>query len=347
MQRNKLFLTLALTLTIGTIVACGLVTPAPTLEVSATQPVSVTNTLIVAQPLPTATLAIPSPIPTNTNSPLPPPVNSGQPQIDENRIKFAPGGTWAEVGTHLDEGDQIRYVLAASKGQVMSVAVEQNWPFTVEVASPSDSLTDPTYEHPFWRGVLPVTGDYTIIVKTQSAGDFTLRVAVNPPGQLFQYFDYSDPRRLYTLRYSDEFAQTSYVPAGDFRGNPGLVLAFINPNFYGPITNLSEAYFMLSAITDPDTIATCTQPFSQLESITGHRTINGYDFTQSEANGVGAGNIYNQVIYRTAYNNVCYEAVFFMHSGNIGNYPPGSVVEFDRSALLQKFEQVLSTFNVQ
>ena len=62
---------------------------------------------------------------------------------------------------------------------------------------------------------------------------------------------------------------------------------------------------------------------------------------------VAAGNIFDQVIYRTVYENICYEAVFYMHSGNIGNYTPGTVVEFDRGTLLQKFEGILDTFTVQ
>jgi hypothetical protein len=268
-------------------------------------------------------------------------------QADENRIKFTPGGTWAEVGTHLKEGEEIRYVLSAMKGQVMSVSVRQSWPFTVDIASPSGALTDPEVVHPFWRGALPVTGDYTIIVKTQATGDFTLRVAVNPPGVAYQYFDYSDPRHVYSLRYSDEFVPISSVPAGDYKGKPDLVLGFIHPEFYGPTTNLGEAYFLFSVMDDAQSVSTCTQPLPQLETITGQKTINGYTFTQSEAAGLGAGNIYDQVIYRTLYDNRCYEAVFYMHSGNIGNYTPGTVIEFDRATLVQKFEQVLATFAVQ
>jgi hypothetical protein len=125
------------------------------------------------------------------------------------------------------------------------------------------------------------------------------------------------------------------------------VLEFIRPDFYGPTTNLSEAYFMFSAMNDPQTVAGCTQPLPQLETVIGQKNINGYTFTQSEAIGVAAGNIYDQVIYRTVSNTICYEIVFYMHSGNIGNYTPGTVVEYDRAGLLNKFEQVLSTFSVK
>jgi hypothetical protein len=303
-------------------------------------------------PTPNIVSVQPSPIPTQTLTPTPtqsPTETSSRsiPVAEENRIQFPTGATWVEVGTHLNEGASIEYVLSALKGQVMSVSIEQNWPFTVEVADSATTLTEPDNERPFWRGTLPATGDYFIKVKTQATGDFTLRVAINPPGQTYQYFDYENPQQTATLRYSDEFAPTINMPVGEFKGTPSLVLEFIRPEFFSPTTNLGEAYFLFSTIVDAGTVATCTQPLPQLEEISGQETINGYTFTKSQAIGVAAGNIYDQVIYRTVYENICYEAVFYMHSGNIGNYTSGTVVEFDRGTLLQKFEGILDTFTVQ
>jgi hypothetical protein len=330
------------------------------LSISACNPVAPTE--IVPEMLPTPTLepppatatqtpmvlsATPSPIPTSTfTATLPPVVSNSENNLvtDENRIQFPTGGTWVKVGTYLDEGDSIKYVLAATQGQVMSLSIEQSWFFTLEVSDATSTLTDPNHKRSFWRGALPASGDYFITVNAQTAGDFTLRVAINPPGQTYQYFDYTGPQQTATLRYSDEFAPTTYTPAGEFKGDPSLVLHFIRLDFYSPNTNLLEAYFLYSELYDSQNVETCTQPLPQLETINGQKTINGIDFTQSEAVGVAAGNIYDQVIYRTVYNNVCYEIVFYMHSGNIGNYTPGTVVEFDRAALLGKFEGVLSTF---
>lgn len=314
--------------------------PTPTLELS---PIPETPTPVVVP-------ASPSPQPTATYLPTVPPVptkSAGNPITNENRIQFPAGGTWVEVGAYLDEGRSIQYVLSAMKNQVMSVSIEQSWPFTVEIADSTSLLTDPNYERPFWRGTLPVSGDYFLTVRTQAKGGFSMRVAINPPGQANQYFDYTNPQETITLRYSDEFAPTAYLPAGEFKGVPSLVLEFIRPDFYSPTTNLSEAYFMFSTMNDPQTVAGCTQPLPQLETVTGQKNINGYTFTQSAAIGVAAGNIYDQVIYRTVSNTICYEIVFYMHSGNIGNYTPGTVVEFDRAGLLNKFEQVLSTFSVK
>jgi hypothetical protein len=76
--------------------------------------------------------------------------------------------------------------------------------------------------------------------------------------------------------------------------------------------------------------------------------INGIDFVRSERTGVGLGNAYQQIFYRTTHNGVCYEIVFVMHSSDIGAMPAEwGIEEFDRPALLQKFEAVLSTLNIR
>ena len=318
------------------------VLPSPIMELLPASETPTPNIIsIQPSPLPTQTLT-----PTLTQSPTETSSRS-IPVADENRIQFPTGATWVEVGTHLNEGASIEYVLSALKGQVMSVSIEQNWPFTVEVADSTAVLTDPNYARYFWRGTLPATGDYFVNVKAQATGDFTMRVAINPLGQAYQYFDYENPQQTATLRYSDEFAPVEHMPVGEFKGEPSLVLEFIRPEFFNPTTNLGEAYFLFSTIVDAGTVANCTQPLPQLEEVSGQETINGYAFTKSQAIGVAAGNIYDQVIYRTVYENLCYEAVFYMHSGNIGNYTPGTVVEFDRATLLQKFEGILDTFTVQ
>jgi hypothetical protein len=307
--------------------------------------VPATGTPAVVEPLPTMT-SIPLLTATNTHAaPLP---LSPTPKMDAilqgDRVQFPPGGTWVEFTGYLDQGSPKTYVLAAMGGQVMSVSVRQGWPFTVTVADDVRMLTDPNYARPFWRGVLPATQDYFVRLDTDASGEYTLRIAINPPGQALQYFDYVDARHGSSLRYSDEFVPTLYSPAGGDGGGFLLTLMFINMEFLTPVTNLIEAMFVYSAMDDEERVATCTEPLSPQESMLGQVIINGYEFTRSEKIGAGVGNIYDQVIYRTVIENVCYEMLLSMHSGNIGNYAPGTVVEFDRDALLAKFEAILASF---
>jgi len=202
--------------------ACSLGAPSQTVPEAVSPSLDVIPTVEIptatSTPAPIVSSDTPLPLPTVTfTSTLPPTRSNAESNpvlTDENRIQFPAGGTWVEVGTHLEEGNTITYVLAAMKGQVMSVSVEQNWPFTVEVADSTALLTEPNYERPFWRGMLPATRDYFITVKTQASGNFTMRVAINPPGQANQYFDYVTRQGTISLRYSDEFAPTTYIPVG-------------------------------------------------------------------------------------------------------------------------------------
>jgi hypothetical protein len=131
------------------------------------------------------------------------------------------------------------------------------------------------------------------------------------------------------------------------KGTPLLSLAFIDSAFFQR-TNLNEAYLVLAASSNPAVISTCAQPSTQdPETVTGKETVKGYTFTRSEFLGAAAGNRYDQIAYRSLVDATCFEVVFLFHSGNIDNYPPGTVVAFNHEGLLAKFEAVLGTFGVK
>ncbi len=308
---------------------------------AATPTLPATNTPLPPTALPATSTTVPSPIPTTRP---PNPTLLFDSAANAYRIEFGAGGTWAQFSGNLDDSNQtVRYVLSAMKGQEMGLSIIESWPFFMDVTYAGDVIGNAEQEHPFWRGTLPATGDYIITVKTQMPGDFTLRVTINPPNQTHQYFNENHQQPPFKLRYSDEFSPTTYIPVGEFKGAPGLILNFINSDFYGPHTNLVRANFLVNTVNN---LASCTQVNNPGETLLGEKTFNGYTFTESQFTGVGAGNIYEQLFYRTLLDNTCYEIVFFMHSGNIGNYPSGTVVEFNRAALLQKFEEVLATFTI-
>jgi hypothetical protein len=171
-----------------------------------------------------------------------------------------------------------------------------------------------------------------------------MQVAINPPGQAYQYFNYADPMGRFHFSASDEFALIHFMGTDVSRLQPSIALQYIDTAHMAG-TNLDTAYFLIVSSDDPQAISVCTQPLSLggPETIVGNATIDGVSFTKSQVTGVGAGNVYEQIYYRTVYNNVCYEITYFMHYGNIGMYDPNTVHEFDRDALLRKFDEVLST----
>jgi hypothetical protein len=235
------------------------------------------------------------------------------------------------------------------QGQVMSVSIRQGMAFTVEVrGADGKTLTDPDAPRSFWRGVLPATQDYFLTITTPVGGTFDLRTAINPPGKALQTFELTDPNSGASLLYSDEFAPVDPQVPITVRGNTLLTLAFIDPSYFSPRTNLSEVYLTLAASDDPAVVSACTQAYEGMaEVITGPVEINGYTFTRGEFSGAAAGNRYDQVSFRTVVKGRCYELVSLVHSTNIGNYPPGTVVEYDAAALTGRLEAVIGSFRIQ
>jgi len=293
-----------------------------------------------------------SPIPTLSATNTSQPASVANPGISASPIQFGPNGTYVDILDSIPAGKSKTYSVRAMKGQVMSVSFHQNdeseWtsiPMQIIGADQTVLCADVCE---FWRGVLPATEEYFVTVTPAAdAIDFLMRVAINPPGAATQSFLYANKYESASLTYTDMFAPALFPVAQVSRIQPELALRFIDTQFYAN-TNLFEAYFLFGSSTDAQAVSTCTQTASLggPETGNGDVTINGVSFTKSVGGGVGAGNIYEQTYYRTVHNGICYEITYFFHYGNIGNFDPGSVKEFDHTALIQKFDQILSTLTL-
>jgi len=299
----------------------------------------------------------PTSLPTLTFTPAIPPT-SLQESAGVYPIRFAPNGTYVDILDSLTAGASKTYSVNALQGQIMSVSmrVDPNSGWTVvplKIVGADGRVLCPTQENNscyFWRGVLPATQDYFVTLSPDvDVADFILRVAIDPPGTSSQSFPYRSIDSAVFFIYTDEFAPVQFPAMYVTKLIPEVALQFIDTKSLDK-TNLSEAYFLFGASFDPGAVANCTQPgsFGGPETIIGEVDIDGVTFTRSEAAGVGAGNVYEQTYYRTVYQGSCYELTLFMHSTNIGNYSPESgVKEFDRAALLEKFEAILSTLIIK
>jgi hypothetical protein len=332
-------------------------------NMAAGTPVSAPELLPLSPTIQSVTVApvtsTPIVLPTQTvQTPAFTPIAPAQPDLP-NKIKFNPGGTWIDVSDSLAAGVSKTYHLNAMQGQIMSVSIlAEDMPgawgyFPLEIKGSNGTILCPVEvntECNFWRGKLPSSQDYFITVKSGGdLTDFTLRVAINPPGKTEQLFQYKNPVTGFSLIYSDQFAPVRFPLSANNKTEINLALQFIDTNSYLN-TNLSEVYFLPGSSSNPQTVAACTDPNPNggaPEEAKGSQAINGYNFVHSQSVGAGAGNIYQQEIYRMADHGVCYEVIFFIHYSNIGNYPPGVVTEFDSSALMQKLDDILSTFTLK
>jgi len=347
MKRNLILLVLLLT---G---ACSfqvdVLEPQPTatvLPVSPT-PVSTSTTAVLTPTL----LATESPLPTDTASPLPPVTSPPSNSSSIIPIKFPPNATSELLVGNIAAGLSQTYSLDAFEGQIMSVSILPERPelqntFQLQITGRDGTVLCPLKEMAcsFWRGALPSTQEYRIKVLAPSGGAFHMLVAINPPGTVSQLFSYADADGRFALSYPDDFAPAHFNGAQITKIPPDFSLQYIDTQQYRA-TNLIEVYFLVGVSDDAQQVSTCTDPlsFGGPETILGETTVNGINFTKSEGGGVGAGNIYEQVYHRTVQNGSCYEVTYFVHYANIGNYSPGTVTEFDRTALYQQLDEIFAS----
>jgi hypothetical protein len=273
-------------------------------------------------------------------------------------IRFAPNATFIDVVDSISAGKSRTYSIRALEGQIMSISVRQSsegeWTYIpIELKGADGTTFCPLPFHidcTFWRGVLPATQDYFVtLTPVADALNFTMRVTINPPSVAKQTFKYVSKNGIASFFYDDDFAPARAPDTPIYKFTPEFALQYIDTQAYTK-TNLLEAYLLFGATSDSSIVQTCTQPASlgAPENVVGNVNINGVDFTRSEATGAATGNIYEQIYHRAAVNGACYEVIFFIHSTNIGVYAPGfDVKEFDHAALLQRFEDTLSTLVIQ
>ena len=319
------------------------------------QVVQVTPTVFFT-PIPTFTAVPPTVVPTDVLTEsfptfTPPTGLPGR----TNEIRFAANGTYADVPDTLPAGGSKTYLLNAMQGQVMSVSVlpqgSVNGTISMQIKGMDGSVLCPQSANEqclFWRGVLPASQDYFFTLTPDSDSQFVMRVGINPPGIGFQYFQFKSRTGL-SLTYPDTFAPAQPV-LGNYKSDPVLALRLIDSELYEK-TNLGEVYLMLSSTSDPQIVASCTAPNPNggggPEYPVGEEVFSGLTFVHTTAEGAGAGNYYQQEIYRTVQKNVCHEVIYYIHYTNAGNYTPGTVTEFNRDAVMRNLQAVLSMVAIQ
>jgi hypothetical protein len=113
-----------------------------------------------------------------TESPTPTP-----PEASAIRIQFASGTTSESLDGHLRPDEVERYALRALAGQIMHVRLtspEESVHLRVEAPS-GVPIEGQAEGETFWRGSLPITQDYHILVSSDRAADYELSVIVYAP----------------------------------------------------------------------------------------------------------------------------------------------------------------------
>lgn len=124
-----------------------------------------------------------------------------------------------------------------------------------------------------------------------------------------------------------------------------IVKAGFPDTFKDKKTNYVEAYALVSKSNK--LVETACLAFLDLPNPaspdTQQKVINGITFKTQATVGAAAGNRYDSKLYRTFHNRECYEIALVVHTGNIQNYPEGTVQEFDKQKAFPILEQILAT----
>lgn len=91
----------------------------------------------------------------------------------------------------------------------------------------------------------------------------------------------------------------------------------------------------------------CTGDIFVLDNVRASTvTEGGVSYSLATTSGAAAGNLYEEIIYALADSEPCTAVRYSIHSTNIGNYEPGAVRAFDRSALLSAFDKIRASLMV-
>ena len=148
----------------------------------------------------------------------------------------------------------------------------------------------------------------------------------------------------FSLRYPPGYTLNGgYVFDGFGPGHDITGVSFTIPEAMTTGTNLA-ADTRLSVETLPDAPACVATAFipGPAENV---RTLteNGTQYSVASSSEAGAGNIFDTTVYALLGTSPCLAVRYFIHSANIGNFDPGTVTEFDRSALIAEFDAIRKT----
>lgn len=159
---------------------------------------------------------------------------------------------------------------------------------------------------------------------------------------------YSDGAAGFSIRYpADYVSHASYVyqalgPGKDIHG-----VQFTIPGPLAEGTNLSSSDTGISVEYLP-AVPDCHAGLF-LTGNTPEKTVNdqGSDFSYLASTGAAAGNMYEEQVWAATGTNPCIAVRYMIHSGNIGNYPSGTVKEFDKTSLLRQFDTIRRTLIIR
>jgi membrane-bound inhibitor of C-type lysozyme len=104
-------------------------------------------------------------------------------------------------------------------------------------------------------------------------------------------------------------------------------------------TNLSKDSYV--SVEQLPSATSCTADlFLDSSAKTSTFADSGVTYSVATGTDAGAGNIYDEAVFAIPGSNPCIAVRYFIHSSNIGNYPEGTVKEFDKAGIVAEFDNI-------
>jgi len=166
-----------------------------------------------------------------------------------------------------------------------------------------------------------------------------IAIAPDTDGTLPQI--YADAAKGFSIRYPAGYtldANYQYQALGPGKEINGV--KFIIPALMATGTNLSSFDTGVSVEQIPDepdcNAGLFVYPGAKVELLSD----NGVNYSVATTTDAGAGNFYEEHVWAIPGTNPCTAIRYLIHYTNIYNYTPGMVKEFDKSALINKFDKI-------
>lgn len=155
---------------------------------------------------------------------------------------------------------------------------------------------------------------------------------------------YQDSAKGFTMRYPlgykvEPYAYQAFGPGKDING----VRFTISPSDVSG-TNLSSDTYV--SIEELPNASVCSADLFLDGAKAKEMNDLGVTYSVASSVGAGAGNRYEETVYAIPFSTPCIAMRYFIHYGVFGNYPAGSVKEFDRKGLLDAFDMIRHTLVV-
>lgn len=143
----------------------------------------------------------------------------------------------------------------------------------------------------------------------------------------------------FSIVYPDNFTVDDNYRYEGVPNKPIIGVKFTIPADMATGTNLSSDTY-LSVEWLPRAL-NCTGDIYILPNVRAQKlTEAGVVYSFATTSSAAAGNLYEEMAYALTDSTPCIAVRYFIHSTNLGTYEPGSVREYDRSALLRALDAI-------